>query len=184
MITQTEKVKSASELLIRNNSKSGLKFCQMLFMKNNIDLPYVARTYWFFRWGVLLIYLSIMVGLIYNYSETIESLRQSNNWIGIGFFLIFVFWFPLGILDMFTAKTVFNENNIETTSQLLIKKCWRYEDIEKVETSNTGHIRITFIDGNSIKVWRGETNLNNILSILKSKNVDSQIAERQVRRSV
>jgi hypothetical protein len=148
-----------------------------------IKLPFVARTYWFFRWGVFLIYLFIMGGLAFYYSETIKSLSESSWIVIIGFFLGFVVWLPLAILEMFTSKTVFGDTTIENTSKFLVKKKWFYDDIVQVETSNNGHIRITFANGDSIKVWRGEANLNNVFSILKSKKVESRLTEQQVQEN-
>ena len=134
-----------------------------------VSFPYVARTYWFFRWGLLLTYLFIMAGLAVNYPETLNSLSQTSWFVILAFVSMFLIGIPLVITSMFFSKTVFEENYIERTNQFLIKRKWFYEDIKKVETSNTGHIRITFLDRNSIKVWSGEADLNYVLCLLEPK---------------
>ncbi len=131
--------------------------------------PFVARTFWFFRWGLLLTCSAIYAFLIANYSRVLASFDESSWFIYAGFWIIFLVYVPYNLIITFFSRTVFDETHIERTTNLLTKKRWLYEEIEKVETGNTGHIRIGFSDGQSIKIWSGEANLPYVLSLLLNK---------------
>jgi hypothetical protein len=128
------------------------------------ELPYVARTYWFIRWPLLLTWIAVFSAyLIFSHPET--SFRVSN-FFDVGFYLLFLVLFPAASISMFLSRTTFFEDRIEHTSQLLIKSTFRYGDIQKVEYGSTGHLRITFAKEKRIKIWSGQADLNKVMTIL------------------
>jgi hypothetical protein len=88
------------------------------------EFPYIARTYWYLRWGFLLLYLTIWIALISDYAKTLDSFKRDSWLMNLGFLIGFGILPLFGFVSMFFSKTVFNEMNIEHTSSMLIKKAW------------------------------------------------------------
>jgi hypothetical protein len=152
-------------------------------MKESNVLPIIARTPFVVRWGVLVAYIFICIGLLAKYFKLIESSTNDSWLVNILLAFTFCIFFPISLIIMFFAKTIFYEDIIEHTNHLLIKRKWIYKDIAKVETSNTGHIRITFVDGKWLKISRGETDLSSLLLMIKSKNIKLRLTEPKIQRN-
>jgi hypothetical protein len=107
------------------------------------------------------------VAFILNYSKLAGSFEQSGWGIYIAFLVAFFVLAPLEVADMFISRTTFDQRGIETRNLVFRKSRWSYEEVDKVETAITGHhIRITFFNGRSIKVWSGDEGLERVISLL------------------
>jgi len=141
---------------------------------SQIKLPYVARTHWLFRWGCLLALVLIYLAVTLNVDG---GFFDNTSWIvQIAFLIIFFVLAPLSVIEMFISKAVFEKRVILHTNSILRTRKWSYDEVEKVETANTGHVRISFSDGRSIKIWSGEADLHKVLTLLLEK-CGSRLAE-------
>ncbi len=135
--------------------------------KSMSEIPYTAKTPWFIHVMCSPLILSWIYFIFISPSLLVES-WQLGNWFG-RFALIFFFTvLPLCTLSVFLTKTKFDHNGIEHRDFLGVTKLRSYQDI--VETKGfEEHIKITFSDNTSIKIWMGEANIGRVLRIMKKK---------------
>ncbi|MGD9562269.1 MAG: hypothetical protein AB7F88_18855 [Pyrinomonadaceae bacterium] len=146
-------------------------------VNKDISLPLVAKTFWFIRWTVLLLWASIWIAFLVKYFGNVGPLL-SAGWAINALLLLLGFFLPVhGIIRMFFSRTVFAECYIESVSGLGTTRRYAYDEIEKVETANTGHLLITFNNGETVKVWSGQANLNRVNAILRAKTLGRSKAE-------
>lgn len=132
-------------------------------------LPYIARAPRAYGWFFTLMWLAIWIMILYDYPRYFEELGKWNWMLILASFFVFI-WAPLFLLGGFFYRLVFDVSFIERVSIWKGNRRWSYSDVIKVDySSDGGHIRISFIDGTSIKVWKSEANLQYIGTLLNEK---------------
>ena len=131
------------------------------------EIPYTAKAPWFIRvMGSPLIFLWIY--FIFISPSSLAEGWQSGNWLArLGFIFLFTV-LPLCMLSVFLTKTTFDNDGIKHRNLLGMTKLRNYHDIVEIKGFEE-HIKITFSDNTSIKIWMGEANIGRVLRIMKKK---------------
>lgn len=73
---------------------------------------------------------------------------------------------PFGFLDAFITRTIFTTKMVDHRSLFGMKTAGEYAAIEKVILS-TNFLKICFVDGKKIKIWRAQGDMGKIVSIIQ-----------------
>lgn len=138
-------------------------------MKSNIKIPLIARPHWLLRFIPLTVVVLVYVLILINHKTFAQSFGTYNLIVAVGSGIVLILWPALTITTTFFSKTVFEEDGIYRVSPLLVKRKWFYDEISKLETGNETHLKISFVNGGSLKVYKSEADLGIIESILNEK---------------
>ncbi len=136
-----------------------------------ISLPFTVRINSVFKWAFLICYVAFLVFLWLFRAEMGNDNRETSLVVQAGFVVVAFILYPVAIVSMFYSRTVFFDGEIEQTNAFFVKKRYSYEDIERVEKSRDGYLRLSFRNKKRIKVWGQEHILDDVVSILNSKGL-------------
>jgi|SRR5690606_17436841 len=142
--------------------------------EQTLRFPYTVKRARINYFLLLLIYGIIWASLLYRSGDLLDELQEGHLVIIVGSIFIFI-WVPLMIFGGFFYRIVFGYEEIERTSLWRRQQRWSYSNIKNIQTSSDGgHLRISFDDGRSIRIWKSEANLQYLVALLESKAIFSE----------
>jgi hypothetical protein len=130
-----------------------------------MNILYKAGYGWRGR-ALSLVYVCFWGFFFFRYPDSLLRYWQEAGWIGRVCEIIFLLFMPLGLLDTFVTRTVFTNTQIDHRSLFGVKTVGEYISVKKVILS-TNFLKIYFVDGKKIKIWRAQGDLGKIVSIIQ-----------------
>lgn len=129
-------------------------------------LPYVAKSPWFVRL-LFLPALAVIVAALWP-PDTIFTLWEESSWVFRVCMVAAFTGIPLGGLEVFFKKTIFNSEGIVHRSLIGVKTFKQYSDIKEV-IYGTDSLRIYFLDASKIRIWSGTADLYKVMHVIRKQ---------------
>jgi hypothetical protein len=113
-----------------------------------------------------LLYVCFWGIFFFRYPDSLLRYWQEAGWIGRACEVIFLLFMPLGLLDTFITSTVFTDKQIDHRSMFGVKTAGDYASVERI-VLNTNFLKIYFVNGQKIKIWRAQGDLGKMVSIIE-----------------
>lgn len=130
-----------------------------------ITILYKAGYAWKGR-TLSLLYVCFWGFFFFKYPDSLLGYWQEAGWIGRACEITFLLIMPLGLLDAFVTRTIFTNRLVDHRSLFGMKTTGEYATIDKIILS-TSFLKICFVDGKKIKIWRAQGDMRKIVSVIQ-----------------